>query len=116
MAERTTRRGVQATPLRGYQDRRRELTEAFNLPSDVREWVTVRLDPQNPEETQQHTLNVCAQAGRTSTIVDFDLNDFPDLRKAVEKALDDNRDELHHRLKLDLATNLMAQSAIRGDE
>jgi hypothetical protein len=114
MADRNTRSRVQSTALRGYEGRRRELTDVLNLPEGTREWVTVRFDPNNPEEDQRFVVNVCATVGRTATVLE--VNAAGDLAGTLTKLLDENREDLHHQLKLDLATNLMAQSAIRGDE
>lgn len=116
MAERKNAGRVQATPLRGYDARRRELVDAFNLPEGTREWVTVRYDPDHPDEAQRYTLSVCATAGRTSTVVALDPREEGSLAKVLKELLDDNREELHRALKLDLATNLMAMSTLRGDE
>lgn len=116
MADRKASSRVRATPLRGYEARRRELTDVFNLPEGTREWVTVRFDPDAPEGQEPFTVNICATAGRTSTVMAVDMDKGGELHRALKTLLDENRDDLHHQLKLDLATNLMAQSAIRGDE
>jgi hypothetical protein len=116
MADRKASSRVRATALRGYEARRRELTDVFNLPEGTREWVTVRFDPNAPDGQEPYTVNVCATAGRTSTVLPIDLEAHGELSRLLQKLLDENRGDLHHQLKLDLATNLMAQSAIRGDE
>ena len=113
MADRKNTSRVQATPLRGYEARRNELVDVFNLPEGTREWATIRYDPNAPDDQETLTVNVCATAGRTSTTVGVD----PDsgLVEVLKKLLEEHRETLHRQLKLDLATNLMAMSALRGD-
>jgi hypothetical protein len=103
MAERKVGGRTSARRLRDYDARRRELTAAFNLPDGLRTWVTVRMDS-DPETAD--TANVCAEAGQTRTVKTLELP--AGLRRALEAFLAENREELEHQLKLDLATNLLA--------
>lgn len=113
MAERSVRGRTSARRLRGYEAKRRELTDAFNLPDDTRVWVTVRLDSDPDTEDR---INVCGQAGSTNAVVTFDIPAA--LRKQLEAFLEENRGEMEHQLKMDLATNLLASmsGAFGGDE
>lgn len=103
MAERSVRGQTTARRLRGYEAKRRELTDAFNLPDDTRVWLTVRID--TDPDTEDH-ISIGGSAGRTNTTVDMEIP--ADLRRALEKFLDSNRGEMEHQLKMDLATNLLA--------
>jgi hypothetical protein len=106
---------LRAQRITDYAARLRELTEAFNLPDDVRRWATVRFDPDAEDETQRARVTVSAQAGRTVATVDVDVPAA--VREALEKLIERNRDDLDARLKGDLATNLMAgMTAIPGRE
>lgn len=89
-----------------YEARLRELTEAFTLPPDMREWVTVRYDPDADDETLRFRVTINGMAGRSVASLDVDGTDA--LSKTLEKLLDDHRDDLQARLKTDLATNLLA--------
>jgi hypothetical protein len=109
MAERRTegqmRSGsrVTARRLRDFEERRRELTEAFVLPKDIRKWVTVRTD--DDEETPDR-VSVGASAGRTVTVVSYPLP--AGLRKELREFLKEHDGDLEHQLKIDMASNLLA--------
>ena len=100
------RSNVRARNIRDYHSRIRELTEAFNLPDDVREWVTVRVDPKSPDDTLKYQVVLHAQAGRT--VASVEVNGGAELRTTLTRLLAENRDDLHAQLKGDLAVNLMA--------
>lgn len=101
MAERkgrlTTRR------LKDYEARRKELVDAFNLPGDLRTWVTVRLDD---DEGADDVVTIGAEAGLTKTVVPFPMP--AEMRRLLRAFLADHREDLETQLKLDLATNLLA--------
>jgi hypothetical protein len=107
MAERrSVGSNVRARSVRDYQARVRELTDAFNLPGDVREWVTVRFDPNADDEAVKFQVTVHAQAGRTVSHVETDGSG--ELASAMRDLLKEHRADLHAQLKSDLAVNLMA--------
>ena len=103
MAERRVGGRTSTRRLRDYEARRRELTDAFNLPDDTRTWVTVRLDD-DPETEDRASLS--GRAGQTSAKLDFPIPGY--LKEALERFRKDHRADLEHQLKLDLATNLLA--------
>ena len=107
MAERrSVSSNVRARSISGYQERLRQLTEAFNLPDDVREWATVRVDPDAPDETLRYRVVLHAQAGQT--VAAIEVAGGAEIRQLLEKLLADNREDLDAQLKTDLAVNLMA--------
>ena len=101
-----TNRNLRVRAIKDYDARLKELTEAFNLPDDVREWVTVRHDPDNPDEAAQYRVVLHATAGRT--VATLDVPGGADLQRALTGLLKEYQESLHVRLKADLATNLMA--------
>lgn len=124
MAERSRpERGVGSNTrvrrIRNYEQRVRELTEAFNLPGDVREWVTVRYDPDAQDETLRFAVSLHGEAGKTVTTFDLSGQGHGELRKLLQGLLSEHREDLHARLKADLAVNLMAgltEGPAGGDE
>lgn len=103
MAQRKVGGKTSTRRLRDYDARRREMTDAFNLPPDTRMWVTVRMDS---DPDVDDSVSVCARAGQTNTIIPLTLP--ADLKRTLKALLDEHQGELEHRLKLDLATNLLA--------
>ena len=107
MAERrSVGSNLRARSVRDYQARVRELTDAFNLPEDVREWVTVRFDPDSDDESLKFQVTAHAQAGRTVSHVEVDGSG--ELASSLRDILQGTRGDLHAQLKADLAVNLMA--------
>jgi hypothetical protein len=91
---------VRATRLRGYEARIAQLSEAFNLPPGMPEFVTLSMRDGKVE------AKVGATASTTTTSVDVDAP--ANLRNALKELLAANREELHLALKRDLAMNLLA--------
>jgi hypothetical protein len=104
-----TNRNLRVRAIKDYDARLRELTEAFNLPDDIREWVTVRHDQDNPDEAAQYRVTLHATAGRT--VATLGVPGSADLQRALTGLLKEYQESLHVRLKADLATNLMAGMA-----
>ena len=108
MAEGRTQPGsrLASRRLADYEARQRELTEAFVLPDDLRRWATVRVDddPATPD-----LVTLAVTAGRTTTLLTVPVPD--EVTKALRALLRENQDEIDHRLKMDLATNMLAMMA-----
>ena len=97
---------VRSTRLRGYQRRIAQLSEAFNLPGDLSEFVTVSLRGDTLD------VKVGGTAGLTTTSVD--VKGTGALRDALKTILAANREELHLALKRDLAVNMLAGMTAPG--
>jgi hypothetical protein len=111
-------RNLRVRAIRDYDARLRDLTEAFNLPSDVREWATVRYDPDAEDDTLKYQVVLHATAGRT--VATLEVPGAADLQRILVGLLKEYQESLHARLKADLATNLMAGMTAgpveRGDD
>jgi hypothetical protein len=99
---------VRSTRLRGYEARIAELTEAFNLPGDLNEFVTLSMRDGDVD------VKVGASASKTVTSVDVDCPAA--LKSALKALLDEHRERLHVNLKRDLAVNLLAAMTDRSGE
>lgn len=102
---------VRVQRLADYEARRRELTDAFRLPPDLRTWATVRLDS---DEGSEDAVSVGMAGGRTSTVMTVPIPAA--LRRALQEVLRDHKEELERQLKLDMATNMIALMNLRPTE
>jgi hypothetical protein len=94
---------VRARKLNDYESRQRELTNAFVLPDDLRYWMTVRVDD---DTDTQDVVTLAVTAGRTVTLLTVDVP--AEVTRELRSLLAEHQEELQHRLKLDMATNLLA--------
>lgn len=91
---------VRSTRLRGYRARIAQLSEAFNLPDDLEEFVTLSMRGGDVQ------VKVGGVAGQTATSIDVPVTGA--LRDALKSILAANREDLHVALKHDLAVNMLA--------
>jgi hypothetical protein len=94
---------VRARRLNDYESRQRELTSAFVLPDDLRHWMTVRVDD---DKDTADAVTLAVTAGRTVTLLTVEVP--AEIERALRALLAEHQEELQHRLKLDMATNLLA--------